>query len=285
MLRIIGRLATFVLVVGLCAPGTAYAQGPYGPFLPQEDYGPGITVSGGGLARVTAPKSLSQDSIQAAIDGARPAAVGRAVRDARRRAKSIATAAGTTVGAVRSVEVRDVFVDRGRRCRASKPPHCTVPAFVAAGVTATFEIVGGAEPEEDAGTIEAYGTVFTDVEPGPPASEASERSIRRALLTARDTSTPAAVAKARAQVDAAAAAAGTSVGPVVSIVEQFSYYADVALGTVGPRRYCRVLRNRHFLGVDRKTGRPRFKRGPPKRRCFFPRRLTVSIEATYTRGG
>ena len=58
------------------------------------------------------------------------------------------------------------------------------------------------------------------MEPGPPASEASERSIRRALLTARDTSTPAAVAKARAQVDAAAAAAGTSVGPVVSIEDE-----------------------------------------------------------------
>src|SRR5215211_4604310 len=99
-LRIIGRVATFALVV-LCVPATAHAQsGPFGPFLPQEDYPPGITVAGGGLTRVAPPKRLSDESIQLAIEGARPAAVGRAVRDARRRAKSIARDVGIAVGPV-----------------------------------------------------------------------------------------------------------------------------------------------------------------------------------------
>jgi hypothetical protein len=274
----LGALA-LVLVV-LSVPASAHAQGvPFGPFLPQEDYPPGITVSGGGLARVTAPTRLSDDSIQRAIDAARPVAVGRAVRDARRRAESIARSQGIAIGAVRQAELRQLFFERRRLCRSGRPTRCSVPAFVAASATVTLEIVGGAEPEAEARTLEAYGNVFVPVEPAEPAEESS---IRRALLSARDASTLAAAAKARAQVDAAASAAGTSVGTVVSIVEQASYYPDASLGTVGPRRYCRVVRHRRFLGIDRSTGRPRFKRSPPKRRCFFPRRLTVSLEATYT---
>jgi hypothetical protein len=271
----------FVLVA-LCIPASAHAQGgPFGPFLPQEDYPPGITVTGGGLARVTAPRRLSDDSIQLAIDSARPVAVGRAVRDARRRAESIARGGGIAVGAVRQVELRQLFFERGRYCRSNRKTRCTVPAFVAASATVTFEIVAGAEPEADADTLEAYGSVFIAVDPAEPADE---RSIRRALLTARDTATPAAAAKARGQVDAAASAAGTSVGTVASIVEQSSYYPDASLGTVGPRRYCRVVRHRRFLGLNPRTGRPRIERGPRKRRCFFPRRLTVSVAVTYTLG-
>jgi hypothetical protein len=145
----------------------------------------------------------------------------------------------------------------------------------------TFEIVGGAEPDEDARTLEAYGSVFVPVEPAEPTKEPS---IRRALLSARDTATPVAAARARSQIDAAASAGGAAVGTVVSIAEQVSYYADASLGTVGPRRYCRLVRHRRFLGIDRRTGRPRIERSPPRRRCFFPHRLSVSMQATYTIG-
>jgi hypothetical protein len=269
-----------LVLVALSLPASARAQGvPFVPFVPQEDYPPGITVTGGGLARVAAPKRLSDDSIQLALDAARPVAVGRGVRDARRRAASIARSGGLAIGAARKVELRQLFFERGRFCRSARPVRCKVPAFVAASATVTFEIVGGAEAEEDARTLEAYGSVFVPVEPSEPSDEPS---IRKALLSARDTATPAAAARARSQIDAAASAAGASVGTVVSIAEQASYYPDASLGTVGPRRYCRLVRHRRFLGVDRRTGRPRIEREPPRRRCFFPRRLSVSIEATYT---
>jgi hypothetical protein len=269
-----------VVALALSLPASAHAQGvPFGPFVPQEDYPPGVTVTGGGLARVAAPKRLSDDSIEVALDAARPVAVGRAVRDARRRAASVARGEGIVIGAVRKADLRQLFFERGHHCRSARPTRCKVPAFVGASATVTFEIVGGAEPDEDARTLEAYGSFFVPVEPADPLEE---RSIRRALLSARDTATPAAAARARSQVDAAASAAGVSVGTVVSIAEQASYYPDAALGTVGPRRYCRVLRHRRFLGVDRRTGRPRIERGPPRRRCLFPHRLSVTIEATYT---
>jgi hypothetical protein len=277
------RLGLLTLVlVALSLPASAHAQGvPFGPFVPQEDHPPGVTVTGGGLARVAAPKRLSEDSIEQALDTARPAAVGRAVRDARRRAASVARSEGIAIGAVREAELRPLFFERGHHCRTARPTRCKVPAFVGASATVTFEIVGGAEPDEDARTLDAYGSVFVPVEPAEPLEE---RSIRTALLSARDTATPAAAARARSQVDAAAGAAGASVGTVVSIAEQATYYQDAALGSVGPRSYCRLTRHRRFLGIDRKTGRPRIKRGPPKRRCFFPRRLNVTIEATYTIG-
>jgi hypothetical protein len=268
-----------LVLVALALPASAHAQGvPFGPFVPQEDHPPGVTVTGGGLARVAAPKRLSDDSIEQALDTARPVAVGRAVRDARRRAASVARSGGIAIGAVREAELRPLFFERGHHCRAARPTRCKVPAFVA---TVTFEIVGGAEPDEDARTLDAYGSVFVPVEPAAPLEE---RSIRAALLSARDTATPAAAARARSQVDAAAGAAGASVGTVVSIAEQATYYQDASLGTVGPRSYCRLIRHRRFLGIDRKTGRPRIKRGPPKRRCFFPHRLNVTIETTYTIG-
>jgi hypothetical protein len=275
------RLGALSLVlVALSLPASAHAQGgPFGPFVPQEDHPPGVTVTGGGLARVAAPTRLSEESIQLALDAARPVAVGRAVRDARRRAASVARGEGIAIGAVRKVELQQLFFERGNHCRSARPTRCKVPAFVAASATVTFEIVGGAEPDEDARTLEAYGSVSVAVEPAEPAEE---RSIRRALLAARDTATPAAAARARNQIGAAASAAGASVGTVVSIAEQASYYPDASLGTVGPRRYCRLVRHRRFLGIDRQTGRPRIERSPPRRRCFFPHRLSVSIEATYT---
>jgi hypothetical protein len=274
------RLGVLGLVlVALSLPASAHAQGPFGPFVPEEDYPPGVTVNGGGLARVAAPKRLSEDSIQRALDAARPVAVGRAVRDARRRAAAVARSEGIAIGAVRKAELQQLFFERGRHCRSARPTRCKVPAFVAASASVTFEIVGGAEPDEAARTLEAYGSVFVPVEPAEPTEEPS---IRSALRSARDTATPVAAARARSQVDAAASAGGVSVGTVVSIAEQTSYYADASLGTVGPRRYCRVVRHRRFLGIDRRTGRPRIERGPPRRRCFFPHRLSVSMQATYT---
>ncbi|HLM09482.1 MAG TPA: SIMPL domain-containing protein [Thermoleophilaceae bacterium] len=270
-------------VAALAAPGPAQAQGVYyGPFPPQEEYPPGITVSGGGLARVQAPVGPSEQSIDAAVQAAKPRAVGRAVRDARRRAETLAAKLGVELGATTQVEVREPFFEQRRRCstrtRLARRP-CDDPAFTAAAVTVSFAVAGGADGDAD--TVEAYATAPVPVEPAKPGSE---RSIRRALLEARDETTPAAAALARARVDAAAAATGTAAGTLVSVVEQNAYYADVSLGAFGARRYCRMVRHRRFLGLDPETGRPRIRRGPLRRRCFYPRRLDISVKMTYTFG-
>jgi hypothetical protein len=285
-MRRIPWLSATAVLIALAAPGAVQAQGgPFGPF-PQEEYPAGITVSGSGLARVIPPARLREDTIEKALARANPVAVARAVRDARRRAEAIARGMGLGAGGVRQLEVNQLFFDRGRHCRRASRgarPRCTVPTFAAASVTLTFEIQGGADPEEEGRTLEASASALRPVEPTPPGSE---HAIREALLEARDAATPAAAAKARAQISAAAAAASVSVGSLVSIVEQsgFPYYGDASLGTLGARRYCRIVRRRRFLGIDPVTGRPRIERGPPRRRCSFPRRLTVSIEMTYTVG-
>ena len=65
--------AAFVAVLGLAAvPGQALASGGYyGPFgFQQEEYGPGVTVSGAGLARVNAPEQFTEDSVHQAVDAA-----------------------------------------------------------------------------------------------------------------------------------------------------------------------------------------------------------------------
>jgi hypothetical protein len=63
-------LVAFLAALALAAvPGRALAQAFPGPFgQPQEDYGPGVTVSGAGLARVTKPARLTDDSVQRAVD-------------------------------------------------------------------------------------------------------------------------------------------------------------------------------------------------------------------------
>ena len=95
-----GFLAALVLAA---VPGQALAQGGYyGPFgPPQEDYGPGVTVSGAGLARVKAPSQLNDDSIRQAVSAARAKAISRAVADARQRAEAVATATGISLGSAR----------------------------------------------------------------------------------------------------------------------------------------------------------------------------------------
>src|SRR5687768_8949102 len=64
------RLGVITAVLLAVCPGSALAQfpGPFGPQVQEEDYGPGITVSGAGFAPLTA----------------RDRATARAIGDARR---------------------------------------------------------------------------------------------------------------------------------------------------------------------------------------------------------
>src|SRR5215207_5021354 len=137
------RLAFLTALVLVALPAQALAQGPFGPFRqPQEDYGPGITVLGAGLARVTAPAQPTQESVQEAIDAVRPRAVARSLADARRRAEAIAGAVGVSLGSAEAVELGSGFRGREpcRRSRRTRELHCVAPAFTSASATVTFGI-------------------------------------------------------------------------------------------------------------------------------------------------
>jgi Protein of unknown function (DUF541) len=284
-----GRLAAMrrmALVAGLVfvvLPGQALAQ-PFGPFPPPaEEYGPGITVTGNGLARVAAPRRLDDASIREAVEAARPQAAARAVADARGRAESIAAAIGASLGQIDALELEAEARERRpcRRSRRTREVRCTVPPFVGGSVEVTFEVVGGARSAEGARELSAYGTGFADVENERETSPA----IRRALFAARLAATPEAARAARARVELAAQAAGVRLGPLFSIVEPRNPYGyQTVLGVFGPGRFCGMVR-RAIVRRDPETGSRRVVRLIRRRRCFSPNRFEVRLEATYLAAG
>jgi len=275
------RLATLTLLLLMAIPAQAAASGPF--LQPQEDYGPGITVGGAGLARVTAPVRLTDESIQDAVAAARARAVARAVADARRRAEAIAAAVGVSLGSAEAVELGVGFRGRPacRRSRRTRELRCVAPAFTASSVTVTFGIVGGPESSEQAREISAAGTGSAPVE----AKRRTSPSIRHALFAARFAATPQAARTARADVKLAAQGAGLTLGPLFSIVESQNYYGyDPVLGTFAPGTYCGTVR-RAIVRRDPKTGLHRVVGRDRVRRCFAPRSFEVSLQATYLAAG
>lgn len=274
--------SAFLAALALAAiPGQALASGPFGQ--PQEDYGPGITVNGAGLARVSAPARLSEESIQEAVDAVQPRAVARAVADARRRAEAIARAVGVSVASAEAVELGAGFRGRPpcRRSRRTQELRCVAPAFAAASVTVTFGIVGGAQSTDGAREISAPATGSVPAEPRRRTSPA----IRHALFAARFAATPEAARKAHANVELVAQGSGLPVGPLFSIVEQTNFYGyEPVLGTFAAGTYCGTVR-RVFVRRDPETGLRRVVRRGRVRRCFAPRTLEVNLEATYLAQG
>lgn len=278
--------AAFVAALMLAAvPGQALAQGGfYGPFAPQqEDYGAGVTVSGAGLARVKAPSRITENSVTQAVDAARRKAVSRAVADARRRSEGIATAVGISLGSARAVELNPGFREREpcRRVRRTQKLRCVVPAFTSASATLTFEIAGGAASDEGARELSASGSDSALV----GAKRRTSPAIRHALFAARNEATPEAAKEARANVELAAQGSGLVLGPPFSIVEQASPYGyNTLLGAFAPGIFCGtvtrgIIRRDPDTGVRRLVGRRRV------RRCFSPRSLQVTLEATYLAQG
>jgi uncharacterized protein DUF541 len=249
-----GRRAVTVAMLGmLSVPGTALAQ----TLSAEPDAPPGITITGIGFARLAAPGA------------AQPTAVGRAVRDARRRAAAIAAEARVQPGQVTEVELQDTFQQFG----GPRPA-----LFAAAAATVTFSIVDGAGGSDEAREVSAYGSASAPVEPRNPRGN---RSIRRAVLAARLAVTPRAAAAALRNARIAAGAAGLEPGGIVSISEQREpYFYEVALGSFGPARFCGIIR-RSIFRRDPDTGRSRLVRRVRRRRCNFPRPYALRLEATY----
>jgi hypothetical protein len=278
------RVAFLIAVVLAALPAPAYAQSFYAPFnQQQEDYGPGVTVGGAGLARVRAPAELTEDSIRQAVASARPRAVARAVADARRRAEAIADAAGVSLGQTHAVELGDGFPER-RPCRRSgrtRELRCVAPRFTTAAATVTFEIAGGPESSEGARELSATATGSAPSEPKRRTSPA----IRRALFAARFAATPEAASAARANAQLAADGSGLTLGPLFSIVEQANPYGyNPLLGAFAPGTFCGKVR-RTVVRRDPETGIPRVIRRRRVRRCYSQRTFEVRLEATYLAQG
>jgi hypothetical protein len=257
------RLALAAVVIAALFPSQASAQffGPIPFQAPNEDYGPGITVSGAGFSPL----------------GMRDRATARAVGDARRRAESIAAALGVSLGELRTAEVSAPF-DPRPRCRRPDSRRCSPLDAVLAETT--FSIVGGPTSDEDARELTGIGIGQAPVE----ATRSNSPSIRRALRAARLAATPRAAELAAANARAAATATGVPVGPLFSVVEANSFYGyDPVLGTFGAGRFCGIVR-RSIFRRDPDTGRLQRVRRIARRRCFKPRDATVRLEVTYLGG-
>jgi uncharacterized protein YggE len=233
------------------------------PAVAESAAEPGITITGIGFARSRVVGA-----------GSDPAAVARAVGNARSRAGAIAGALGLGVGEVEEVELRQPtqFGDHRRA------------GIAAAAATVRFAIAGGAIDAGDLRQVEAYGSASAPVRPADPDRS---RPIKRAVLAARRRVTPAAALTARGNAAAAARSSGLRLGAIVSISEAPApYYGygssfyDAALGSFGPGRFCGFYR-RPVIRPDPKTGIPRVVRRVPRRSCTFQRTYSLSLEIAY----
>lgn len=275
----------------LLAAAAADAKGPVGERSDTPDPR-GLTMGGGGLARVTPPRRLSDETIRRTVAAARPTAVSRAVNEARRRAAGLARVAGLTLGDMVAVEAQQSQAERfgpfgeDRFCRRprrpSARPRCRVPKFAVALVTVTFATrETDAAPEPDR-TVTADGEGRASVEP----ENRSSRSIRRAILEANAASDAPAFESAREQAATLARSAGFALGTILSIAQQGTgpfgepLFEIGAFGPFGPGDFCGTIR-RPIFRRDPQTGRRRVVRRVRERRCFFPRSVTTSLRVTF----
>jgi hypothetical protein len=256
----LGRLVVTAAILLIAFPGQAAAQfsGPFGFPNQEEDYGPGITVSGVGFAPV----------------GERDRATARAIGDARRRAEAIAVALGVQLAGLRAVEVSAPF-DPRPNCGERRSRRCA--PLDAVTVEATISIAGGPDSSEGAGEITGIGAGTAPVD----APRKTSPSIRRSLRAARLAATPRAAETAVANAQAAATAAGVQLGPLFAVVEPSNVYGyEPLLGAFGPGRFCGIVR-RARIRFDPETGTRRVVRRIRSRRCFNPRSASVRLEVTY----
>jgi hypothetical protein len=257
------RLARLVIAAAILSavfPGQALAQFgvPFGPPVAEEDYGPGITVSGVGFAPLDA----------------RDRATARAISDARRRAEAIAGALGAALGGLRTVEVSAPF-DPRPDCGERRSRRCA--PLDAVTVETTFSIAGGLESSEGAREVTGIGSGVSPVD----VPRKTSPSIRRSLRAARLAATPNAATAARANAQAAATASGVQLGSLFSVVEPGNVYGyEPLLGAFGPGRFCGVVR-RFTVRFDPETNTRRIVRRKRVRRCYVPKRADVRLEATY----
>lgn len=130
-------------------------------------------------------------------------------------------------------------------------------------------------------TVEAYGAGSADVEPRDRTSNAS---IAAAVDRAEEAALPRAVTDARANAAKLAAAAGLTLGALVSVSNESTATPFIVGpwgqdGTFGPGRYCgtvRIPRYKTVNGKRRRTGTR------SERRCRVPDTAQRGVKLTFT---
>lgn len=249
---------------------------------------PGITVTGIGLARLGPGAAVGGEARKRATNIAHSTAVRRAIGDGRRRAKAIARVLGVDLGRTTAVESqRGDQVHRIKGCSVRGRPN-RPRCLTLAAVTVTVEIVGGGDGSAS-DTVGAIGTASVEVE---PANAERNRSIKRAVISARQTATSEAAAAARHNAQTLAGAAGLTLGSIVSVSESAPAgllavldpsFHDASIGTFGPGQFCGYIRN-SVVRRDPATGRPYVVRVVRKRKCRAPREYDASLEVRYEAG-
>lgn len=245
------RHVVVVLLFVLLAP-SAIAKGPV--LEPEEGPDPrGLTVTGTGVSW-----------------GSKPAAVRRAVADARVRAVALARVAGLTLGDAVAVRERDARAELSYFYEPRRSP------LVSATVAVTFATTQTAAAAPAGRAVVAAGVGSAAVR---PRNRRSSASIRAALTRGRVAAAPAAWREARTDAEALAAATGQRLGAVVAITEVRRANDEYTYGSFGPGRYCGTVRQAIFRRDS--SGRRRIVRRVTRRRCFFPREVEVSLRVTY----
>jgi hypothetical protein len=259
---------------GLLLAAVVSASASAKPVFVEPDDGSdprGLTVSGRGLARVDAPRRLSERSIDRAVEAVQPLAERHAIRDARQRALVLARAAGLTLGAVQAVTARTPDTELfgpSRHChRWRSRLRCTAPPFATASIRVTFATAETSAVAPIGRAIIASGSGTGPVRPRQRTSPAIRAALRRAQLVAD----PAALAVAVRRAAGTARASGLERGPLFALAEEprQPFVQDILSGAFGPGRFCGTIR-RFRSRRDPVTGRTHRIPGPRVRRCYMP---------------
>jgi hypothetical protein len=124
-----------------------------------------------------------------------------------------------------------------------------------------------------------------------PRNKRQNRSIRRAVLGAREQATREAAVGALSNARRAAAVSGLQLGPVFSVAEEDPESGflpafleessfDEALGSYGPGVFCKVIR-RPVIRRDPVTGESEVRR-IKQRRCATPSTYEVHLAIRYS---
>ena len=151
-----------------------------------------------------------------------------------------------------------------------------------AAVTAALMLVPAAQAQAPAKSVTASGVASVAVKPDDRTSNAS---IKAAVEAANTSAQPKAIAEAREQATTLAAAAGLTLGAIISVSDAPAtpfygpYFAPYTQGTFGPGKYCGTVRTPHLKHLS--NGKTRRVFGKPHRVCRIPPSVTVSVTVTF----
>lgn len=236
------------LVAALAVPTGALAKPP----LVEPEEGPdprGLTLQGSGLARVERPARLREKTIQRAVDAARLEAQSKALRDARRRAVSLARVAGLTLGAAQAVTGRLTDSERFSPESVCWRDRCRVPRFAGASVRVTFATLETSAVSVTGVAVVASGSATRAVRP----RRKTNPSVRAALARAQLIADPLALRSAERRASGLARAAALGRGSLFALAEEppqpFAF--NLLNGAFGPGRFCGTVRRRERPRVHR----------------------------------